>query len=160
MQNLIHRMRDGLFTFGGTRFGAWLILRFGQPLDHLFYRWSGGRVLYLNVLRPVLMLTTTGAKSGQPRDVPLIYMRDGPRIVVLASNYGRTYHPAWYLNLRANPACQARISGRAGAYIAREAEGRERDELWRRAVVFYPGYRGYEARAERCIPIIVLEPTA
>jgi len=143
----------------GTTGGAWVIRRIFQPLDHLLYRLSGGRLLFLNAFIPTLMLTTTGAKSGQPRSVPLLYLRDGRRIVLLASNYGRASHPAWYHNLRANPACAATIGGREQRFVAREAEGAEREELWRRAVILYAGYRSYQERAQgRRIPVIVLEP--
>jgi deazaflavin-dependent oxidoreductase (nitroreductase family) len=79
----------------------------------------------------------------------------------MASNYGSTSHPAWYHNLRANPACTITRGGREQPYIAREAEGAEREELWRRAVVFYSGYRTYQIRAEgRRVPVMVLEPSA
>lgn len=162
-------MRDDWFTtlrgrvagiFGTTQ-GAWIIRHFIQPLDHLLYRASAGRLLFLNAFIPTLMLTTTGAKSGQPRTVPLLYLRDGRRIIVVASNYGSTSHPAWYHNLRANPACTVTIAGREQRFVAREADGLEREELWRRAVILYAGYRSYQARtAGRRVPVMVLDPAA
>lgn len=156
----VSRLREGFLRIWGTRPGAWVLRYTTQPLDHLLYRLSGGRVMVINLFLPTLMLTTTGAKSGLPRSMPLLYFRDGARIVLLASNWGQAHHPAWYYNLRANPGCSAVIGGRAADYTAREAEGPEREELWRRAVAFSPHYSVYQARTDgRRIPIIVLEPT-
>jgi deazaflavin-dependent oxidoreductase (nitroreductase family) len=151
--------RGRLTSVFGTPQGAWLIRRVIRPLDYLLYRASGGRVVFLNAFLPTLMLTTTGAKSGQPRTVPLLYLRDGRRIVLIASNYGGASHPAWYRNLLANPVCSVNLGGRELRYVAREAEGAEREELWRRAVALYGGYRTYQERAgERRVPVMVLEP--
>lgn len=159
MQEKYAAVRGRLLGVFGTRAGAWMIKHVFRPLDYLYYRVSGGRALFIGAVVPTLMLTTTGAKSGQPRTVPLIFMRDGRRIVLLASNYGGASHPAWYHNLRANPGCSVTLGGRVVAYTAREAAGAERAELWRRAVSFYAGYSAYQTRAEgRQIPIMILDP--
>lgn len=139
--------------------GRALIRYVAQPLDRVLLPLTGGRFTFSRIIFPTLMLTTTGAKSGQPRDTPLIFFRDGERIVLVASNYGDERHPAWYHNLRANPRATVTLDGRAAPYLAREAEGAERDELWRKAVAFYDGYSAYQRRAApRRIPVIVLEP--
>ncbi len=106
---------------------------------------------------PRLILTTIGAKSGQPRVTPLIYLPDGDRVVVIASRGGDMRHPGWYHNLRANPRATLLIGGRSANYQAREASGAEREQLWRRAVALYPGYAVYQRRAaRRQIPVMVL----
>lgn len=130
-----------------------------QPLDRLLLPLSRGRLTFSRLVFPTLMLRTTGARSGQPRDTPLLFMRDGPRLVVLASNYGEVRHPAWYHNLRATPRALVTLDGATRPYSAREATGAERDTLWRQAVALYGGYASYQRRAgPRAIPIIVLEP--
>lgn len=154
-------VRSRIMGFVGTTLTVAPVRRALFALDHLIYRVSGGRAVFLNAFLPTLMLTTTGAKSGQPRTVPLVYVRDGRRIVLIASNFGSAGHPAWYHNLRANPACTVSVGGREQRCVARQAEGAEREELWRRAVALYAGYRTYQARAAgRQIPVIVLEPAA
>ena len=130
-----------------------------QPLDRVLLPLSKGRITFSRLFYPTLLLTTTGAKSGRPRETPLIFFRDGARIVLVASNFGGERHPAWYHNLRARPRALVTLDGRAEPYLAREAAGAERDELWARAVAFYGGYASYQRRAgPRLIPIVVLEP--
>jgi deazaflavin-dependent oxidoreductase (nitroreductase family) len=154
-------MRERVGALLGTRQGAWLIKHIVEPLDRFCYKLSGGRVVLANVMMPTLMLASTGAKSGLPRTTPVLYLRDGRRFVLVASNYGSASHPAWYHNLRANPACSVTVGGRTTACQAREAEGAEREQLWQRAVAFYPGYRSYQSRTGgRRIPVMLLEPTA
>lgn len=161
MEQFIRAMREQIGGFFGSPQGAWIIRGGLQPLDHGLARLSGGRVVLTNLFIPTLMLTTTGAKSGQPRMVPLLYLRSGPSFVVLASNFGGASRPAWYHNLRANPVCQVQAGGPSRRCTAREAEGAEREELWRRAVILYSGYRSYAARAGgRRIPVMVLTPSA
>jgi F420H(2)-dependent quinone reductase len=122
----------------------------------LLIRLSRGR-LSVAIGMPRLILTTIGAKSGQARTTPLIYLPDGERVVLVASNGGSLRHPGWYYNLRANPQATLLIDGRTATYRAREADGAERAELWRRAVAFYPGYAVYQRRAGgRAIPVLVL----
>lgn len=108
--------------------------------------------------QPILLLVTTGAKSGQPRATPLLYLLDGDRVIVIASNGGRDLHPAWYYNLRAHPAATAYLGGRVRSYVAYEAHGQERAALWHKAVDYFEGFALYEQRTSRPIPIFVLEP--
>lgn len=106
------------------------------------------------------MLSTTGAKSGKVRTVPVLGLPDGDRIVVFASGYGKDSRlPAWYHNLRAEPDAKATVRGEARHVKAYEAEGEERERLWRRGLEIYPGFAGYQQRiSERRIPVMVLSP--
>jgi deazaflavin-dependent oxidoreductase (nitroreductase family) len=154
--NLWQRLWTPLLT---TAPGRALIRHIARPIDRALLPLTKGRLTFSRLLYPTLLLTTTGARSGQPRDTPLIYFRDGGRIVLLASNYGEARHPAWYHNLRATPRALVTVDGATTPYQAREAEGAEREELWRKALAFYAGYAAYSRRAGgRRIPIIVLEP--
>lgn len=108
---------------------------------------------------PVMQLTTTGAKSGQPRAMPLVSLFDGEKIALIASNFGGKNNPGWYYNLKANPKCTVEVNGRAAEYIARRAEGAEREKYWAMAVSYYKGYEKYKNRAApRVIPVMILEP--
>jgi deazaflavin-dependent oxidoreductase (nitroreductase family) len=126
-------------------------------LDRPLMRLTGGRVSSVFGY-PSLLLTTTGAKSGQPRTVPLLYVELGDRLGIIGSRFGSYKHPGWYHNLRAHPAAIVEIRGERRRYSAREADEDERAEIWARAVAMYPGYDKYKARAGRTIPVIVLEP--
>lgn len=142
-----------------TALGRALIRHIARPIDRLLLPLTKGRLTFSRLLYPTLLLTTTGARSGLPRATPLIYFRDGGRLVLLASNYGEARHPAWYHNLRATPRALVTVDGATAPFLAREAEGAEREELWRKAVAFYGGYAAYSRRAGgRRIPIMLLEP--
>jgi F420H(2)-dependent quinone reductase len=108
--------------------------------------------------QPILLLISTGARSGKPRATPLLYLPDGDRLIVIASNGGRDRHPSWYYNLRANPSATVHVGGRVGTYSAHEARGDERAALWRTAVGFFDGFALYEQRTTRPIPVFVLTP--
>ena len=146
-----------------SRPGAWLFLNVLTHVDRLLVRGSRGRLSTAagtRFHRHIVILTTTGARTGRPRHVPLLALLDGPRVVLIASRGGHPRHPAWYHNLRAHPAATAQVHGRTRPYLAREAEGTERADLWRRAVELYPGYAAYQARVERRVPVVVLEEVA
>ncbi len=130
-----------------------------NPIDRRLLKATRGR-LGLFVGQPVGLLETTGAKSGQARETPLLYVDDGPRVILVASNAGNTRHPAWFHNLRANPKVSfLRRGGHTGDYTARVAAGPERDELWARVNDLYAGYETYQGRtAGREIPVVVLDP--
>lgn len=141
-----------------SRFGRWWFLDLGQRVDPFLLRTTNGR-FSLQVGAPVLLLRTRGAKSGQLRENPLAYATDGERIVLIASRGGLPKHPAWYHNLRANPEVDVIARGRSGRYVARDADGDERERLWKLALEFYPGYDEYQRQAGgRRIPVVVLEP--
>jgi F420H(2)-dependent quinone reductase len=126
----------------------------------LLYRATGGRVGHSLPGSPVrvLLLDHVGAKSGTKRTSPLLYVREGEDIVVVASKGGYPKHPAWYHNLMANPDTKVQIGSHLVPVHARAAKPEERDHLWALADRAYPGYKDYRARAGREIPLVVLEP--
>jgi deazaflavin-dependent oxidoreductase (nitroreductase family) len=120
---------------------------------------SDGRLLNRFFGMPVVRLTTTGRKSGKQRATMLTTpVHDGDRVVLVASYGGDDRHPAWFLNLRANPDVQIIMLGRRRAMRARVATAEEKAELWPRIVAAYKGYGGYQQRTDRDIPVVILEP--
>jgi deazaflavin-dependent oxidoreductase (nitroreductase family) len=107
--------------------------------------------------RPVLLLTTTGAKSGQPRLAPLVYSRAGDHYVVVASKGGAPTHPAWYHNLLANPVVTVEVGGETFEARARVTEGAERDRLFAERAAASPNFAEYQNKTTRVIPVVVLE---
>lgn len=108
---------------------------------------------------PTLLLVTKGRKSGEPKPLPLIYGKVGDNYVIIASKGGAPAHPAWYLNLRAEPNCDIKVGSLDVAVTARDAEGEEREDLWRQLAEIYPPYDDYQSAAgDRRIPVVVLEP--
>lgn len=114
---------------------------------------AGGRIVGL----PVLLLTTTGRRSGLPRTVPLTYFEDGDAIVLVASYGGRPQHPAWFVNLEATPEVEVRTGGDRRRLRARRATEEERARLWPLVVAGYDGYAAYQRRTAREIPLVLLE---
>ncbi|MFI6926603.1 nitroreductase family deazaflavin-dependent oxidoreductase [Nonomuraea spiralis] len=108
----------------------------------------------------LVLLTTTGAKSGRPTTTPVMYLPDGDRYVVIASNAGADNHPAWYHNLRATPTASAEIGVETFDVKADFVEGEERDTLYARMVEIAPGFAEYEAKTSRRIPVVALSRTA
>lgn len=108
---------------------------------------------------PIIQLTTSGAKTGLPRVVPLVGIVEQGAIALVASNFGRNRNPGWYYNLKADPECVAKLNGRSAAYVARETTGDEYEHYWKIALKYYAGYERYKQQAEhRHIPVMVLEP--
>ena len=105
----------------------------------------------------VLILTTTGRRSGEPRSVPLIFGRDGDQLVLVASLGGAPHHPIWYLNLRDDPKVFIQVQGERFAARARTASGDERARLWPLMVSILPHYEDFQARTTREIPLVVVE---
>ncbi|HEY4412990.1 MAG TPA: nitroreductase family deazaflavin-dependent oxidoreductase [Gaiellaceae bacterium] len=105
----------------------------------------------------VLLLTTTGRKTGNETTTPLIYTLDGDNPVIIASKGGADENPGWYLNLTKNPEVGVQIKGDRFRARARTAEGDERDRLWRQMASVFPDYDEYQAKTERQIPVVVLE---
>ena len=122
------------------------------------YRASRGRLMGTWGRAPVLLLTTTGRRSGQPRTAPVVYLADGERVAVIGSNTGSDRAPAWSLNLKANPDCEVQVRGERRPRRARIAEGEERAGLWRAMNQQYAGFDDYEQRTSRDIAVFVLEP--
>jgi deazaflavin-dependent oxidoreductase (nitroreductase family) len=146
-------------NFAQTRAGGWFAVNIANPIDRRLLKLTNGRA-GLFIGQSVGLLEATGAKSGQPRETPLLYVDDGPRVIIVASNIGSPKHPAWYHNVRAHPEVKfLRRGGHRGTYVARVADGPERDELWLRVNDLYKGYDTYQLRTEgREIPIVVLDP--
>jgi deazaflavin-dependent oxidoreductase (nitroreductase family) len=107
--------------------------------------------------RPVLLLTTTGAKSGRSRLAPLVYSRDRDRLVIVASKGGAPTHPAWYLNLVANPIVTVEVGGETFEALAAVAAGAERERLFAAHAAANPNFNDYQRRTSRVIPVVVLE---
>ena len=107
---------------------------------------------------PTLLLTTTGRKSGRTLTLPLIFGRSGPNYVVVASKGGAPAHPAWYLNLQANPAVQVQVKAEKFAARAHTADSAERAVLWPKMVEIYGPYADYQKKTDRQIPIVILKP--
>ncbi|MCB0997163.1 MAG: nitroreductase family deazaflavin-dependent oxidoreductase [Acidimicrobiales bacterium] len=126
--------------------------------DHVAqYEATDGDVGYLWNGATCLVLTTTGAKSGQTRKTALICGFDGDACVVVASMGGAPKHPSWYHNLVANPTVRVQVKGDRFEAVARTAEGAERDRLWKLMTDIWPNYDEYTKRTDRVIPVVVLE---
>jgi deazaflavin-dependent oxidoreductase (nitroreductase family) len=133
-------------------------LRWTGKLNIPLYRLSGGRIGGRIAEAPVLLLTTTGRKSGQSRTAPVVYLVDGENLIVIGSNAGHSRTPAWSLNLQANPEAEVEVGRERRPVRARVATGEERAELWRKHNEQYSGFDEYEARTDRDIALFVLEP--
>ena len=134
-------------------------LRWAGKLNVPLYRLSGGRIGGKVGRAPVLLLTTTGRKSGQQRTAPVVYLADGENVVVINTNAGNAKVPAWSLNLKANPEAEIEVGRRRVAVRARIAEGEERDDLWRRHMEQYEGWDYYESKLDRQPDVFILEPS-
>jgi deazaflavin-dependent oxidoreductase (nitroreductase family) len=121
------------------------------------FRANGGKVGGVWEGRPLLLLTTTGAKSGQRRTTPVMYLPDGDRLLVFASKGGAPTNPAWYHNLLAHPEVTVEVGTETYETIATPLTGEERDRLFARQAELYPQFGQYQARATRKIPVIALE---
>ena len=133
-------------------------LRLVGKLNAPLYRLSGGRVGGKLGKAPILLLTTTGRKTGESRTAPVLYLADGDRFVVINTNAGNAKTPAWSLNLRANPEAEVEVGRKRVEVRARLAEGEERTDLWRRHMEQYSGWEFYESKLDRDIGVFVLEP--
>jgi F420H(2)-dependent quinone reductase len=122
------------------------------------YRLSRGRVLGRAAGMPVLLLTTTGRRSGAPRTTPLTFFDDGPNLVVIASNGGADRPPDWSLNLRDEPNATVKIGRMTHEVTARRATAAEHERLWPVITATHPGYAKYQERTARPIPVIILTP--
>ena len=127
-------------------------------LHRLVYRASGGRVGGAVGGTPVLLLITTGRRSGEPRTVTLTYFEDGNRLVVVGSNAGEDRHPAWWLNLQEHPDATVQIGRVTTRVRAMEALGEERERLWAELIRRDPAYQDYQLRTDRRIPVVLLQP--
>lgn len=113
------------------------------------YHWRGGEIL---------LLDTTGARSGEVRTAPLLFRADGDRFVLVASKGGAPEHPKWWTNLEAHPEATVQVRDRKIPVRASAAEGEERARLWAKMVEVWPSYEDYAAKTDREIPVVVLQP--
>jgi deazaflavin-dependent oxidoreductase (nitroreductase family) len=128
-------------------FGQEHVQRYQDTDGEVGHDWQGTKTL---------LLTTTGRRSGEPRTLPLIYAPHGEDYVVVASKGGNPQHPAWYLNLDANPDVEVQVGGDRFAATARTASPEEKAELWPIMTAEWPDYDNYQRRTDRDIPVVVL----
>jgi len=153
-------VQRGLRRFASSGPGSWVFARVAHRIDRPVYKVSGGRWTFASAISglPVVMLTTTGAKSGLPRTVPVLGLPVDSGMVVIASNFGQHRQPAWHYNLQARPEGEIAVRGISRPFRARVAEGEERERIWRQGLEVYPGWSQYEERAShRRIHVYVLE---
>ena len=154
-------LQRSLRRFGASGPGSWLFARVLHRIDRPVHRLTRGRHTFASLLAgiPVVMLTTTGARSGAARTVPVLGLPTRDGLVVIASNFGQARHPAWHHNLRANPAATVTVAGVSHAVRAVEARDEQRARIWDEGLKVYPGWSQYERRAShREITVYVLEP--
>jgi deazaflavin-dependent oxidoreductase (nitroreductase family) len=134
--------------------------KYMHVIDFYTLRLTGGRYTLSELAGwTIIQLTTTGAKTGQQRTMPLLAGLEGGRIVLIASSFGREHNPGWYYNLKANPECKVVYKGKSLAYVAREVNGEEYEKYWNLVSSNYVGYEKYKIRAaHRHIPVMLLEP--
>lgn len=158
--NAVQRQVRKLVGRGGS---SAVLSRILHHVDRAVLEASRGRYTASSILSgmPIITLTTTGAKSGQPRSVPLIAVPDDDSLILVASNWGRPRRPAWYYNATANPDVAVSINGETAAWVARELTGEERAAAWEKATAMYPGYALYAQRNGGTeIPVLALRPLA
>lgn len=136
-----------------------LATRYLGALHRLIYSASGGRIGSHIWGLQIVLLTTTGRRSGRARTVPLCSLRDGNSFVVIASYGGLARSPSWWLNLQHEPRATLKLGRSTRDVVAREAKDDERDRLWTEVTARAPGYLGYQRRTTRLVPIVLLEPT-
>jgi deazaflavin-dependent oxidoreductase (nitroreductase family) len=130
---------------------------FGDEHVRVYRETNGERGYIWKRDSTILLLTTTGRKSGESRTMPLIFTYDGDDLVIVASKGGVDEHPAWYRNLQADPEAEVQVKGDVFKVRARDAEGEERERLWRQMAEVWPDYDAYQERTDRRIPVVVLE---
>lgn len=153
-------LQRAMRRFAASPPGSWLFARVLHHIDRPVYRLTRGRHTFASLVSgiPVVMLTTTGARSGVPRTVPVLGLQTSDGLVVIASNFGQERHPAWYHNLCANPEGELSVGGVTRAFRASEATGELRARIWQEGLRVYPGWSQYERRAQnRRIAVFVLE---
>jgi deazaflavin-dependent oxidoreductase (nitroreductase family) len=146
-------------TLAATKVGVKVLRPTANHLDQFVSRLTGGKRSFAGIVTgvPAVILTTTGAKSGQPRTVTVYGIPHPDGLALIASNWGGAKHPAWYHNLKANPEATVSMEGDTWHATARPATPSERDEIWAKGLEFYPAWKKYEARAgERQIEAFVL----
>jgi deazaflavin-dependent oxidoreductase (nitroreductase family) len=134
---------------GANLFGEQHVRRYRETGGEVGHTWRNGS--------KILLLTTKGRKTGEPRTTPLIYENDGDRYVIVASKGGAPQHPGWYRNLAKDPEVEVQVMDEVFPARAHTAQGDERERLWRLAAQQWPDYDSYQKRTDREIPVVVLE---
>jgi deazaflavin-dependent oxidoreductase (nitroreductase family) len=150
-----------LRRFAASGPGSWLFARVMHHVDRPVHRLTRGRYTFASLLSgiPVVMLTTTGARSGQPRTVPVLGIPASDGLAIIASNFGQHRQPGWYHNLRSDPEADIVVDGVRRHVRAVEATGERRARVWDEGLRVYPGFDQYERRAShRHISVFMLEP--
>ena len=151
----------GMRRFASSGPGAKLFAKTAHHIDRPVFRWSKGKRTFGSMITglPVVMLTTTGARSGLKRTVPVLGLPVDGKLAVIASNFGQHRHPGWYYNLQANPEGELSVDGQTMGFRAVPAEGELRERVWQTGLRVYPGFDLYASRAShRHITVFVLEP--
>ena len=154
LQRLVHHVAE-IFPM------SWIPPRALVRVDRAFFRITRGRTSWSAWISglPIVMLTTTGARSGKPHTLPVLALPEGDHLVVIASNMGKPANPGWYYNLRAQPSVMITWKGSTVRMRARELIGEERQRYVDRGLEAYPWWAPYHRRAApRLIPVIMLEP--
>ncbi len=143
--------------------GAWCFSKTLRQIDFVFLSMSEKSLTKILTSLPIITITTRGAKTGKPRPVPLLYLTNADNaaeFALVGTNFGNSRHPAWYLNLKANPEAEGAMDGITKRYIAHEAEGNEYDRYLQHAHDIFPGAPNYVRRIgdKRHIPIMVMRP--
>lgn len=134
--------------------------RLATRLHVFLYRLSGGAIGGRFGKAPVLLLTTKGRRSGKAYTTPLLYLRDGSNLVVVASSGGADLDPQWWRNLKSDPEAQVQVKRDKFAARAEQASAEEKQRLWPQLVQMYKPYQGYQEKTAREIPVVILKPTA
>ncbi len=147
--------------FASSGPGAWVFSRAAHHLDRPLYRATKGKFTVAALIAglPILMLTTTGAKSGKRRTVPVLGLPTSEGLAVIASNFGQEHNPAWFYNLSKDPLAEVGVEEEVRQVEAVEVDGERRARIWQEGLKIYPGFSQYERRAShRRIHVFVLEP--
>jgi deazaflavin-dependent oxidoreductase (nitroreductase family) len=153
--NPVHKLLRRLIAVDPV---AKVLARIGQPADLRIYRMTRGKHMLSSIISglPVVLLTSTGARSGERRTSPLLGIPMSDGLAVIASNYGQQSNPNWAHNLRAQPQGEVLVDGRTHRFEALEVIGSERERIWSAGLEIYPGWNVYKQRAGRVIPVFLL----
>jgi deazaflavin-dependent oxidoreductase (nitroreductase family) len=147
-------------TFVSTKLGVAIFRPTAHHIDKLVSKATGGKRTFAELISgiPTVILTTTGAKSGQPRTIAVFGIPHGDGLALIASNFGGAKHPAWYHNLKVHPDATVSVGGDTWQAVARVATVAEREEIWAKGLELYPGWHKYETRSgDRQIEAFVLD---
>ena len=156
-------LQRGMQKLASSRLGAWMLSKTLYPVDKVLFRVTGGRLTLPSLLvgLPVILFTTTGARSGKARTMPLVGIPVGDDVAVIGSNYGQKPTPGWVYNLEADPSATVGYRDRTIAVTARRADEGQTSQTFDVANGLYPGYAKYRTRAvHRVIRVFVLESAA